>query len=80
LDIFYPFWLSNSQLAGRFMNKELNECRALLRQPDAVDQLMSKGIPLHEIERMLDEADFEEACRAKAKPKHPGLIGRLLWT
>jgi DNA-binding transcriptional MerR regulator len=62
------------------MDIDLAECRSLLRQPDGIDRLMAAGVPLHEIERLLDEADFEAACQAEAKTRSTSRFGRLLWT
>jgi hypothetical protein len=62
------------------MDIDLTECRSILRQPDGIDRLMAVGVPLHEIERLLDEADFEAACRSEPKPRSTGRFVRLLWT
>ena len=56
------------------------ELLAALRRPDGINRLLAEGISLCQIEEMLDQLEYDEACAAVASPAGWSLIGRLLWS
>ena len=50
-----------------------------LRRPDGIERLLAEGMPLCQIEEMLDHLEYEEACAAATPPVSWSLIG-LLWS
>lgn len=56
------------------------ETRATLQPTDGLDRLLAAGIPLHQIEQALDDAELEAACCVPMQTISMSLISRLLWS
>ena len=55
------------------------ELRALLRNPEGIDHLLTKGVSLCEVEEMLDQLEYEEALTRMSPPSWT-VFGHLLWS
>ena len=56
-----------------------NEYRKTLHHNDGIDRLMAAGVPIHRIEEMLDEVEYEEARHLRNEARSLNLFGCLLW-
>ena len=56
-----------------------NEYRKTLHHHDGIDRLMAAGVPIHQIEEMLDEVEYEEARHLRSEARGLTLFGCLLW-
>jgi hypothetical protein len=50
-----------------------------LHPGEAIDRLLAAGMPLHQIEDLLDDIEHEEAQHLQPGPGSQSLFGYLLW-
>jgi hypothetical protein len=51
----------------------------MLHTGEAIDRLLAAGIPIHQIEDLLDDVEHEEALHLLSAPRSQSLFGCLLW-